>query len=327
MVTRNGNDYTELIKSVEKEFGAGAIRHAASPEHSAGLAVKAIPTGSINLDRATGIGGVPLGRITEIYGAESSGKSTLAIHLMAEAQKIGYDAAYIDAEHAMDAAYATRCGLDMDNLLISQPDSAEQALNVVAKLAEDGRVGLIIVDSVHAMVPEEEVNNNIGENTVALLPRIMSSSLRKLNPVIGNNNVALVFTNQLRDTIGNYGPKETTTGGRALKFYASLRVELRRGEAIKERNEIIGTVAKVRIQKNKCARPFRNTEFEIYFDEGISIEGEVLETAVEAGIISKRGAYYYYGEERIAQGKENAQKALKNDSAQLADILYRIRNG
>ena len=325
MVTKNGNDYTELIKTLEKSYGVGAIRHA-NHDSPLDIEIKAIPTGSLNLDLVTGIGGVPMGRITEIYGGESSGKSTLSIHIMAQAQKAGYDVAYIDAEHAMDPIYAAHCGLEIDNLLISQPDSAEQALNVVTKLVEDGRVRLIVVDSVHAMTPEEEISKDIGELTVALLPRLMSTSLRKLNSLVSKQNVALVFTNQIRDTINRYGAGETTPGGRALKFYASLRIELKHGQAIRDRDEIIGGTTRVRIVKNKCARPFRTTSFAIYFDEGISMESEVLDAAVDEGVIDKSGAFYYYGDQRLAQGRENARMALRNEPDLMDTVIARIRD-
>ena len=319
------HDFNDLIKSVEKEHGAGAIRHGSDEDSIQRLKIHSIPTGSLNLDQATGIGGIPIGRITEIYGPESSGKSTLAVHIMGEAQKLDYSVAYIDAEHALDPIYATKCGLDINKLLISQPDSAEQALNVVSKLIEDGRIRLIVVDSVHAMVPLDEVTNNIGETTIALLPRIMSTSLRKINPALDRKDVALVFTNQLRDTINSYGPKETTTGGRALKFYSSMRIALRRAEPIKDRGTIIGHTTKAQVIKNKCARPFRSTTFDIYFDEGISMTSEVLDNAVESEIIDKKGAFYYYQEERIGQGKDAAREALKSNPTMMAEITEKLR--
>ena len=321
------SDLTDLVKAIEKDSGPGAIRQGDDQplDDPDNPRIQAIPTGSLNLDKITGIGGIPIGRITEIYGPESSGKSTLVNHIIAQVQKKGGNAAYIDSEHAMDILYAGQCGLTVDKLLISQPDSAEQALNVAIALANDERIDLIVIDSVHGMVPQEELDKKVGEDTVAILPRLMSSNIRKLVPALARNQVALVFTNQLRDTINSYGQKETTTGGRALKFYASLRIELRRGESIKDRGEIIGNAVKARIAKNKCSAPFKRAEFDIIFNEGISLESEVLDNAVEEDIIQKSGAFYYYNEERIAQGRENARLALKNNSQMTEDILDRIR--
>lgn len=322
--TQEQHDFSDLIRDLEKEFGAGAIRQ--GDDQNEPMDWQTIPTGSLNLDQATGIGGIPLGRITEIYGPEGSGKSTLSLHIMAQAQSLEHAIAYVDAEHAMDKRYAATCGLNTDRMLISQPDSAEQALNVVDRLANDGRVRLIVVDSVHAMTPQEEIDKNVGEDTVALLPRLMSTSLRKVNPALSRNEVALVFTNQLRDTIAPFGPKETTTGGRALKFYASMRIELRRGESIRDRGRIIGQTTKARIAKNKCAAPFLTAEFDIYFAEGISMESEILERAVDEGIIDKAGAFYSYQGERLAQGRDNARSVLKNDRQLHDDILQQLRD-
>ena len=306
-------DFTEIIQQMEKKFGAGALWQAdQNPTHDAPV----ISTGSRKLDRATGVGGIPRGRIIEIYGPESSGKSTLSIHIMAEAQKQDYPVAYIDVEHAFDPTYATNCGMDTGRMLVSQPDSAEMALGIVEELTASGSVMLVVVDSVAALVPQEEVENDLSDHTVALQARLMSKAMRKLTPIASSQQAAVVFINQVRDTINTYGagPRTTTPGGRALKFYASMRIELRSSGQIKERDNVIGNHVRARVVKNKVAPPFRTTELSIIYGEGISNEMDLIDDALEAEIITRKGNHYLYEERSIAMGMEKLRQSLRRDT-------------
>jgi recombination protein RecA len=290
------------------------------------MAIEAVPTGSIALDLALGIGGIPRGRITEIYGPESSGKTTLAQHIIAEAQKLGGIAAYIDAEHAMDPQYAERCGVNLDTLLISQPDTGEQALEITETLVRSGAIDVIVVDSVAALVPRAEIEGDMGDSHVGLQARLMSQALRKLTGAISRSRTSVIFINQLRMKIGvMFGNPETTTGGNALKFYASVRMDIRRVEAIKQGTDTVGNRVKVKIVKNKVAPPFRLAEFDIMYNEGISKAGSVLDVGTELGIVRKSGAWFYLEEERLGQGRENAKEFLNNNADVLHTIEQRIR--
>ncbi len=311
------------LRSIQKRYGEGAIMRLGQAEH---LQVDTIPTGSLSLDLALGVGGVPRGRVTEIYGPEGSGKTTLAQHIVAEAQKMGGVAAFIDMEHALDPVYAERCGVDVDELYISQPDTGEQALEIAEALVRSGAVDVIVVDSVAALVPRAEIEGEMGDSHPGLQARLMSQALRKLSGAIKSSNTAMVFTNQLRQKIGvMYGSPETTPGGMALKFYASVRLDIRRIQAIKAGGETIGNRTRVRVKKNKVAPPFRECEFDIMYDEGISKVGDVLDLGVELEIIEKRGSFYSYKEERLAQGRENAKLALKENPALCLEIESAIR--
>jgi recombination protein RecA len=304
------------LASLTKRFGEGTVMRLGEATH---LQVETIPTGSLALDQALGVGGVPRGRVTEIYGPDGAGKTTLAQHIVAEAQKRGGTAAYIDMEHALDPTYAARCGVDVEDLLISQPDTGEQALEIAEALIRSGAVDVIVVDSVAALVPRAEIEGEMGDSHPGLQARLMSQALRKLSGAVKQSNTALVFTNQLREKIGvMFGNPETTSGGRALKFYASVRMDIRRISAIKEKGEVIGNRTRVRVTKNKVAPPFRVAEFDIMYDEGISKAGDLLDMAVEVGVIEKRGSYYYRGEESLAQGRENAKQSLR-DTPDVAD--------
>lgn len=308
-----------------KRFGDGAIMRLGDVSH---MDVQVIPTGSLSLDRALGVGGVPRGRVTEIYGPDGSGKTTLAQHVVAEAQKAGGVAAYIDMEHALDPAYARRCGVDIDSLLISQPDTGEQALEIAEALIRSGAVDVVVVDSVAALVPRAEIEGEMGDSHPGLQARLMSQALRKLSGAIKQSNTALVFTNQLREKIGvMFGNPETTSGGRALKFYASVRLDVRRVTSIKERGELIGMRTRVRVTKNKVAPPFRLAEFDLMYGEGISKEGDLLDVAVDLGIVAKRGSYYYYRDEDdyLAQGRENAKEFLREHPDVVAEIESAVR--
>jgi recombination protein RecA len=290
------------------------------------LATEVIPTGSLSLDIALGVGGIPRGRVTEIYGGESAGKSTLAIHIMAETQKLGGMAAYIDAEHALDPNYAANCGLNLDNLLISQPDSAEQALDITEQLVRSGAIDMIILDSVAALVPQAEIDGDMGDTHVGLQARLMSQALRKLTSSIHHSRTAVVFINQLREKVGVvYGSPEVTPGGRALKFYSSVRIDVRRVESLKQGSEVIGNRVKARIVKNKVAAPFRVAEFDIMFNRGISKMGDLLDIGVDQGLIKKSGAFYSYGETRLGQGRENAKEFLAEHSEIALAVEERIR--
>ncbi len=312
------------ITQIEKQLGKGSIMRMGTdaPRDR----VVAISTGAINLDAATGVGGVPRGRITEIYGPESSGKTTLTLHLAANVQRAGGVAAYVDAEHALDIEYAKKLGVDVDNLLVSQPDTGEQALEIVEILVRSGAVDLVAIDSVAALVPKAEIEGEMGDSHMGLQARLMSQALRKLAGAINRSNCAVVFINQLREKIGvMFGNPETTTGGKALKFYASLRLDIRRIGPVKEREAIIGNRVRVKVVKNKVAPPFKQAEFDVMFDEGISHSGLVVDLAAEANIIQKSGAWYSYGDQRIGQGRENAMLFLKDNPALMTEVEHRVK--
>ena len=312
------------ITQIEKQLGKGSIMRMGTdaPRDR----VVAISTGAINLDAATGVGGVPRGRITEIYGPESSGKTTLTLHLAANVQRAGGVAAYVDAEHALDIEYAKKLGVDVDNLLVSQPDTGEQALEIVEILVRSGAVDLVAIDSVAALVPKAEIEGEMGDSHMGLQARLMSQALRKLAGAINRSNCAVVFINQLREKIGvMFGNPETTTGGKALKFYASLRLDIRRIGPVKEREAIIGNRVRVKVVKNKVAPPFKQAEFDVMFDEGISHSGLVVDLAAEANIIQKSGAWYSYGDQRIGQGRENAKLYLKDHPEMSAEVEVRVK--
>ena len=313
-----------VMEKIEKDFGKGSIMRMNSQEVND---VPVIPTGSITLDMALGVGGYPKGRVVEIYGPESSGKTTLAIHAIAEAQKAGGIAAFIDAEHAFDSFYAQKLGVDVDNLLISQPDNGEQALEIVEALARSGALDVIIVDSVAALVPRAEIDGDMGDSHVGLQARLMSQALRKLAGVISKSNTIIIFINQLREKVGVvYGNPEVTTGGRALKFYASIRVDVRRIEQLKgSGGEFIGSRTRAKIVKNKVAPPFKTAEFDIMYGEGISKVGEIVDLGVNYGIIKKSGAWFSYGETRLGQGRDNVKNLFKNDKALSDEIEKQIR--
>ncbi len=290
------------------------------------LIVEAIPTGALSLDIALGVGGVPRGRITEIYGPESSGKTTICQHIVAEAQKLGGTAAYIDMEHALDPRYAARCGVDVENLLISQPDMGEQALEITETLVRSGAIDVIVIDSVAALVPRAEIEGDMGDATMGMQARLMSQALRKLSGAIKQTNTSVIFTNQLRQKIGiMFGNPETTTGGMALKFYASVRLDVRRIQSIKLGAEIIGNRTRVRVVKNKVAPPFRTAEFDIMYNEGISRAGDLLDLAAAMEIISKRGSFFNYGELRLGQGRENAKEYLRAHNELASEIELAVR--
>ena len=309
---------------IEKDHGKGAVMRLG--EMANRISTEVIPTGSLTLDMALGVGGIPKGRVTEIYGTESAGKSTLAIHIMAETQIAGGTAAYIDVEHAMDPQYAGNCGLDMDSLLIAQPDSAEQALDITEQLVRSGAIDTVVIDSVAALVPRAEVEGDMGDTHVGLQARLMSQALRKLTSTIHHSKTAVVFINQIREKIGvMYGSPEVTPGGRALKFYSSVRIDLRRTESIKQGSEVIGSRVRARIVKNKVAAPFRVAEFDIMFNQGISKMGDMLELGVAAGVVKKSGAFYSYGETRLGQGRENAKDFLSQHPEIADSIESRVR--
>jgi recombination protein RecA len=310
---------------IEKDHGKGAVMRLG--EVAERLATDVIPTGSIALDLALGAGGIPRGRVTEIFGGESAGKSTLGIHIMAETQKLGGIAAYIDAEHALDPSYAAKCGLDLDNLLISQPDSGEQALDITEQLVRSGAIDTIVVDSVAALVPQAEIDGDIGDTHVGLQARLMSQALRKLTSNIHHSRTAVVFINQLREKIGvSYGSPEVTPGGRALKFYSSVRIDLRRIESIKQGAEITGNRVRARVVKNKIAAPFRVAEFDIMFNQGISKMGDLLELGTAQGILKRSGAFYSYGDTRLGQGRENSKEFL-SQNPEIADAIEALVRG
>ncbi|NQW23504.1 MAG: recombinase RecA [SAR202 cluster bacterium] len=309
---------------IEKDYGKGAVMRLG--EISDSLTTESIPTGSLAIDIALGIGGIPRGRVTEIFGAESAGKSTLAIHIMAETQKLGGIAAYIDVEHALDPVYAANCGLKLDDLLIAQPDSAEQALDITEQLVRSGAVDAVVLDSVAALVPQAEIEGDMGDTHVGLQARLMSQALRKLTSSIHRSRTAVIFINQLREKIGvTYGSPEVTPGGRALKFYSSVRIDLRRVESIKQGAEVIGNRVRARIVKNKVAAPFRVAEFDIMFNQGISKMGDLLEIGAEQGIIKKSGAFYSYGDTKLGQGRENSKEFLTQHPEIAASVEGRIR--
>ena len=312
------------ILQLEKKYGSGTIMRLGDNN---ALNVEAISTGSITLDCATGIGGFPRGRIIEVYGPESSGKTTLALHVVAEAQKLGGEAAFVDAEHALDPVYAKNLGVDVDSLLVSQPDNGEQALEIVEALARSGALDVIIVDSVAALVPRAEIDGDMGDSHVGLQARLMSQALRKLAGVISKSNTIIIFINQLREKVGVvYGNPEVTTGGRALKFYASIRVDVRRIEQLKgSGGEFIGSRTRAKIVKNKVAPPYKTAEFDIMYGEGISKVGEIVDLGVNYGIIKKSGAWFSYGETRLGQGRDNVKNLFKNDKALSDEIEKQIR--
>ena len=326
-VTKNDNKKKALetaLSQIEKKYGEGAIMRLGEGN---ALNIEAIPTGSIALDAATGIGGFPKGRIIEIYGPESSGKTTLALHAVAEAQKAGGEAAFVDAEHALDPIYAHNLGVDVDSLLVSQPDDGEQALEIVEQLARSGALDVIVVDSVAALVPRAEIDGEMGDSHMGAHARLMSQAMRKLAGVISKSNTIIIFINQLREKVGVvFGNPETTTGGRALKFYASIRMDVRRTETLKGTNgEFIGSHTKVKIVKNKVAPPFKTAEFDIMFGEGISRESELVDMAVNFDIMKKSGAWFSYGETRVGQGRENTKQYLRDNPEVANEIEAKIR--
>jgi recombination protein RecA len=312
------------LDQIERQYGKGAIMRLGETEQT--LATESLPTGSLSLDIALGIGGVPRARVTEIYGAEAAGKSTIAMHIMAESQKLGGTAAYIDVEHAMDPSYAARLGLNIQELLISQPDNAEQALEITEYLVRSGAIDVIIIDSVAALVPKAEIEGDMGDAHVGLQARLMSQALRKLTSAIHRSKTAVVFINQIRMKVGvMFGSPEVTPGGRALKFYSSVRIDLRRVDSIKNGTEIIGNRVRARVVKNKVAPPFRTAEFDIMFNEGISREGDVLELGTQNDLIKKSGAFYSYGDIRLGQGRENAKIFLKENVELTKELELLIR--
>ena len=303
------------IAKLEKDFGKGTVMRLGDP--SAQVAVETIPTGSLSLDLALGLGGVPKGRIVEIYGPESSGKTTVALHMIAEVQKRGGIAGFIDAEHALDPVYAKNIGVDIDELYISQPDSGDQALEITETMVRSGAMGIIVVDSVAALVPKQEIEGDMGDSHVGLQARLMSQALRKLTPVISKSNCVVIFINQLREKVGvMFGNPETTTGGRALKFYSSVRMDVRRIETLKQSGEMVGNRTRVKIVKNKIAPPFKEAEFDIMFGKGISKEGDILDLAVKCDLVSKSGAWFAYNGDKIGQGRENAKTYLGRAGAE-----------
>ncbi|HEY2825198.1 MAG TPA: recombinase RecA [Gemmatimonadales bacterium] len=311
------------IAQIEKQVGKGSIMRMGQDTW---VKIDAIPTGAINLDASIGVGGIPRGRITEIYGPESSGKTTLALHVAASAQRLGGVAAYIDAEHALDVEYAKKLGVDIENLLVSQPDTGEEALEICEILVRSGAVDIIVIDSVAALVPKAEIEGDMGDSHMGLQARLMSQALRKLAGSINRSKTCVIFINQLREKIGvMFGNPETTTGGRALKFYASVRLDVRRIGPVKEREAIIGSRVRVKVVKNKVAPPFRQAEFDVLFNEGISHMGLLVDIASEANIIERSGAWYSYGKERIGQGRENAKLYLKDNAAMAADLEEKVK--
>jgi recombination protein RecA len=310
------------MNDIKKKFGDGAVMRLGASH----MEVDAIPTGSLALDLALGVGGIPKGRVTEIYGPEASGKTTLAQHIVAEAQKLGGVCAFIDMEHALDPAYARRCGVDVEDLYVSQPDTGEQALEIAETLVRSGAVDAVVIDSVAALVPRAEIEGDMGDAHMGLQARLMSQAMRKLSGAIKQTNTAVIFTNQLRQKIGvMFGNPETTTGGMALKFYSSVRLDVRRIESIKVGQEVVGNRVRVRVVKNKVAPPFKRAEFDIMYNEGISVAGGILDMGVEMDIIDKRGSYYSYGEQRLGQGRENSKEFLRENPEVASAIERAIR--
>jgi recombination protein RecA len=323
MVTEKEKALDLAISQIEKQFGQGSIMKLG--EVSARVAIDSIPTGSLSLDLAIGIGGIPRGRVTEIFGPEASGKSTLCQHIIAEAQKSGGTAAYIDVEHALDPIYAAACGVKVDDMLISQPDTGEQALEITETLVRSSAVDVIAIDSVAALVPRAEIEGEMGDAHVGLQARLMSQALRKLTAAISRSRTSVVFVNQLREKVGIvFGNPEVTPGGRALKFYSSLRIDLRKVDTIKVGSKVVGTRIRAKVVKNKVAAPFRSAEFDIMFEEGISKEGNLVDLGVEMGIITKNGAFFSLGETRLGQGRENAKEYLKQHQDLALEIEHQI---
>src|SRR5918911_2924163 len=313
------------MSQIDRRFGKGSIMKMG--EATSRLAIETIPTGAIALDIALGVGGIPRGRITEIYGPGSSGKTTLAQHIIAEAQKLGGVAAFIDAEHAFDPIYAAACGVNIEDLLVSQPDTGEQALEICETLVRSGAIDVVVIDSVAALVPRAEIEGDMGDAHVGLQARLMSQALRKLSGAVSKSNCALIFTNQIRMKIGvMYGNPETTTGGQALKFYASVRMEIRRVESIKQGSDIVGNRVRVKVVKNKVAPPFRTAEFDLMFNEGISRIGSIVDLGSEFNVIRKSGAFYSFGDQRLGQGRENAKEFLRNHPELVDEIEAQLRS-
>ena len=309
------------LSQIEKQFGKGAVMKLG--DNNAQMQVEVVPSGSLSLDLALGVGGVPKGRIVEVYGPESSGKTTVALHMVAEVQKRGGIAGYVDAEHAMDPTYAKALGVDIDNLYISQPDDGEQALEIAETMVRSGAIDIVIVDSVAALVPRAEIEGEMGDSHMGLQARLMSQALRKLTGITNKSNCTVVFINQLREKIGvTFGNPETTTGGRALKFYSSIRMEIRKADVLKQGTEIVGNRVKVKVAKNKVAPPFKTAEFDIIYGKGISREGDILDLAADVDIVNKSGAWYAYNETRIGQGRENAKQFLRDNP----DVCQEIEN-
>ena len=313
------------IAQIEKQYGKGSVMKLG--DNSANMNVETVPTGSLSLDIALGLGGLPKGRIIEVYGPESSGKTTVALHCVAEVQKRGGIAGFIDAEHALDPVYARNIGVDIDNLYISQPDCGEQALEITETMVRSGAVDIVVVDSVAALVPKAEIDGDMGDSHVGLQARLMSQALRKLTAIISKSNCIVIFINQLREKVGvMFGNPETTTGGRALKFYSSVRLDVRRTESLKQGGEIVGNHVRVKVVKNKIAPPFREAEFDIMFGQGISREGDVLDLAVNAGIVNKSGAWYAYEGDKIGQGRENAKTYIHENPAFFDMLEAKVRD-
>ena len=331
MSTKNNNTnsakekaLTVALSQIDRQFGKGAIMKLGERDQS--IKIEEISTGSLSLDMALGIGGIPKGRVTEVYGTEASGKSTLAYHIMAEAQKTGGQAAYIDAEHALDPGYASKCGVDINELLVSQPDNAEQALEISEYLVRSGAIDVVVIDSVAALVPRSELEGDMGDSHVGLQARLMSQALRKLTAAISRSNTAFVFINQVREKVGVlWGNPEVTPGGRALKFYSSVRIDMRHIESIKQGQEIVGSRVRARVVKNKVAPPFRVAEFDIMFKEGISYEGDLIELGDDNGVVTKRGAFYSFGDTRLGQGRENSKAFLREHPEVAGHIEAQIR--
>ena len=318
-----GKAIDAALANIEKKFGKGSIMRLGERPHEE---IGSISTNCLSLDAAIGVGGMPRGRIVEIYGPESSGKTTLALQVVAQAQKMGGVAAYIDAEHAMDPEYAEKLGVDIDDMLISQPDSGEQALDIAETLVRSASVDVIVVDSVAALVPRAEIDGDMGDSHMGLQARLMSQALRKMTSIISNSNTCFIFINQLRDTIGvMFGSPETTTGGKALKFYASVRIDIRRIGAIKDGDKMVGNRTRVKVVKNKVAPPFRETEFDIMYGEGISREGDLLDLAVNHNVVEKSGAWFSYSGERLGQGRENSKNTLKENPELLERIEHEVK--
>ena len=312
------------ISQIEKQYGKGAVMKLGDPANQ--MNVETIPTGSLSLDIALGLGGIPKGRIVEIYGPESSGKTTVTLHMIAEVQKRGGIAGFIDAEHALDPVYAKNIGVDIDNLYISQPDNGEQALEITETMVRSGAIDIVVVDSVAALVPKAEIDGEMGDSHVGLQARLMSQALRKLTAVISKSNCTVIFINQLREKVGvMFGNPETTTGGRALKFYSSVRMDVRRIESLKQGGEIIGNHTRVKVVKNKIAPPFKEAEFDIMFGEGISVAGDILDLAASVDIVNKSGAWYAYNGDKIGQGRENAKQYLRDNPAVCQEIENKVR--